>query len=215
MQIDTTDTVPARRGPGRPPNGDSVATKLRILDAAIDSFGRGGFADTPSQTIAQLAGVTPATVYHHFVNKRQLYVAAFQRSVDIAWKAYGEAAAEAGGSLVDELAAIVETALAIMERRPAMTLLALRAALDVERGVLDRTLPDDVLAAITRRAVERGELVEGDGVHIRFVTETLLWGISAVGSRGDQSARQRCGEAVEFVLQGGLLRGTRAASART
>jgi len=58
----------AKRKPGRPRNTSSEDTKLRILEAAVDCFADGGFEGTASLTIAGRAGVTPATIYHHFSN---------------------------------------------------------------------------------------------------------------------------------------------------
>ena len=58
--------------PGRPRNTDSGDTRQRVLDAAIDVFAEHGFDGASSKAIA-IAGVTPATIYHHFGNKRGLY----------------------------------------------------------------------------------------------------------------------------------------------
>ena len=199
----TGAATPARRGPGRPRNANSDETKLAILDAAIEAFGGAGFADTSSQTIARAAGVTPATVYHHFANKRSLYVAAFQHSVDTAWREYDAAAVAAGTSLLDELMAVVGAAGRVMERSPAMTMLAIRAAIDLGRGDLDRTVPDAVPAAMAQRAVARGELAVDDVVYVRPLVEMVLWGVSVVG-RGDVAHRQRCIAAIDLVLHGRL-----------
>ncbi len=42
---------------------------IRIRDAAIDLFGRAGFAGTSVRTIAAQAGVSPALIMHHFGTK--------------------------------------------------------------------------------------------------------------------------------------------------
>lgn len=42
---------------------------IRIRDAAIDQFGRAGFAGTTVRTIAAEAGVSPALIIHHFGSK--------------------------------------------------------------------------------------------------------------------------------------------------
>src|SRR4029077_12618133 len=91
----------AKRKPGRPRNTSSEDTKLRILEAAVDCFADGGFDGTASLTIADRAGVTPATIYHHFSNKRTLYIAAFQHSIDVAWRQYTEVADAGYASVVD------------------------------------------------------------------------------------------------------------------
>lgn len=200
------ESPPARRGPGRPRNADSEATKLRILDAAIDSFGVGGFAGTSSQTIARAAGVTPATVYHHFVNKRQLYVAAFQHSVDVAWRGYDQVAAATGGSLRDEMVAVMNSAAGIMLRRPAMTMLAIRAAIDLGPEELDRTVPEAVMTGMTLRAVARGELpVESVGF-VGPLVEMVLWGVSIVGIHGDADWQHHCVATFDLMLYDQLLR---------
>lgn len=204
MQSDEPDdAAPARRGPGRPRNANSDETKVAILDAAIEAFGTGGFANTSSQTIARAAGVTPATVYHHFENKRSLYVAAFQHSVDSAWREYDAAAVAAGGSLLDELMAVVAAAVRVMQRRPAMTMLAIRAAIDLGRGELDRTVPDAVSTGIAQRAVTRGELAVDDVIYVRPLVEMVLWGVSVVGRDGG-TAQQRCATAIDLMLRGRL-----------
>ena len=199
----TGDVAPVRRGPGRPRNANSDETKLAILDAAIEAFGSGGFANSSSQTIARAAGVTPATVYHHFENKRSLYVAAFQHSVDTAWREYDLAAVATGTSLLDELMGVVAAAVRVMQRRPAMTMLAIRAAIDLGRGELDRTVPEAVSAGIAQRAVARGELAIDDVVYIRPLVEMVLWGVSVVGRDG-ATAQQRCATAIDLVLHGRL-----------
>ncbi len=195
--------APARRRPGRPRNANSDETKLAILDAAIEAFGAAGFANTSSQTIARAAGVTPATVYHHFANKRSLYIAAFQHSVDTAWHEYDTAAVAVGGSLFDELMAVVDAAVRVMQRRPAMTLLAIRAAIDLDRADLDRTTPEAASAGIAQRAVARGELAVDDVVFVRPLVEMALWGVSVVG-RGDIVHQERCRTAIDLVLHGRL-----------
>jgi AcrR family transcriptional regulator len=193
-----------RRGPGRPPNSSGELTKLRVLEAAIEAFGRGGFSATSSKTIASEAGVTPATVYHHFANKRQLYVAAFQHSIDIAWSEYDEVAANGGDALLDELTAVVRHAHHVIQGRPAMAMLAIRAAIDLGRDEVDRTIPDRVSAGMAQRAVARGELDVGDVRLVRPLVELVLWGVSVVG-RGDDEILQRCEDALDLLLHDRLV----------
>jgi AcrR family transcriptional regulator len=46
--------------------GDDRTTKARIRDAAIDCFAEHGTGDTTVRKIADVAGVSPALVMHHF-----------------------------------------------------------------------------------------------------------------------------------------------------
>lgn len=46
-----------------------LTTQARIRDAAVDLFGRAGFAHVTVRQIAAAAGVSPGLVIHHFVSK--------------------------------------------------------------------------------------------------------------------------------------------------
>ena len=61
--------TPSRRGQARAPG------KGRIASAARRLFARRGYAGTSMADIAAAAGVSKATVFHHFGNKRGLYQA--------------------------------------------------------------------------------------------------------------------------------------------
>src|SRR4051812_34489689 len=196
--------VRAKRKPGRPRNTSSEDTKLRILQAAVDCFADGGFDGTASLTIADQAGVTPATIYHHFTNKRTLYIAAFQHSIDVAWRQYTEVAAGAYLSVVDEVMAVIRRACAIMRDRPAMTLLAIRAQVDVPTADIDIGAVSELFEAMVARAVARGELHEEDALLFGETVGMFLWGLSVVG-RHDDATRTRCVDALERVLRNPLI----------
>ena len=51
------------------------ARRRAILDAAIQLFGRSGYANVSAAQIARKAGVTPALVHHYFGPKRQIFLA--------------------------------------------------------------------------------------------------------------------------------------------
>lgn len=177
-----------------------------MLDAAVDAFGESGFERTTSQAIAARAGVTTATVYHHFENKRTLYQAAFQHSVDVAWQEYADTSAATGDSLAAEVMSVVRHAASIMSTHPAMTLLAIRSQTDFHRTDVELDVVNATIAGITNRAIERGELDPADGVLVGPLVETFLWGISVVGL-GDAAMREACIESLERVMRGTLAKG--------
>jgi AcrR family transcriptional regulator len=201
---DVAVAVPTKRKPGRPRNTSSEDTKLRILEAAVDCFADGGFDGTASLTIAERAGVTPATIYHHFSNKRTLYIAAFQHSIDVAWTQYADVAEDANASVVDEVMAVVRQACEIMRTRPAMTLLAIRAQIDVASSEIHVDAVTELFASMVARATERGELREEDAVMFADSVAMFLWGLSVVG-RHDDDTRTRCADALERVLRNTLI----------
>ncbi|WP_395639023.1 TetR family transcriptional regulator [Pseudolysinimonas sp.] len=61
---------------------DDLTTVARIRDAAIDLFGRDGFAATSVRAVATAAGVSPALVLHHFGSKDELRAACDAHLVD-------------------------------------------------------------------------------------------------------------------------------------
>lgn len=54
-------------------------TRARILDVAIDLFGRLGFDSVSTREIAAAAGVQQASLRYYFVNKQGLYIASLER----------------------------------------------------------------------------------------------------------------------------------------
>ncbi len=196
--------APAKRKPGRPRNTSSEDTKLRILEAAVDCFADGGFEGTASLTIAERAGVTPPTIYHHFSNKRTLYIAAFQHSIDVAWREYADVAEGAQPSVVDEIMAVVRRACEIMRDRPSMTLLAIRAQIDVASSEIQVDAVNELFSAMVSRATARGELREQDAVLFAESVAMFLWGLSVVG-RHDHETRLRCADALERLLRNTLI----------
>jgi AcrR family transcriptional regulator len=176
-----------------------------VLDAAVDAFGETGFERTTSLTIAERAGVTTATVYHHFDNKRALYLAAFQHSIDVAWREYRDLSVATGDSLAAEVMAVVRHAAHIMATHPAMTLLAIRSQTDLARAELNLDVVDATITGITARAIERGELDPADAGLIGPLVETFLWGVSIVGL-SDDTLREACIQALDRVMRRTIVR---------
>lgn len=66
---------------------DPVATRRRILDAAVSEFATHGFSGARVENIAKAAHANMRMLYHYFNDKEQLYIAAIEevyRSVRIA-----------------------------------------------------------------------------------------------------------------------------------
>jgi AcrR family transcriptional regulator len=59
----------------RPAHADAVATRTRILEAAMRMFGEEGTGNVSIRRIAAASGVSLATVHHYFGSKEQLYEA--------------------------------------------------------------------------------------------------------------------------------------------
>lgn len=62
---------------------DSEKTKERIVESAIEIFGKKGFRGASTEAIAEQAGYGQATIFFHFSNKEGLLQACIERVRDI------------------------------------------------------------------------------------------------------------------------------------
>lgn len=58
-----------------------VTGRERVLGAAIEAFGRGGYEGTSTRDIADAAGLTVSLLFYHFKSKAELYIAAVECQV--------------------------------------------------------------------------------------------------------------------------------------
>ena len=79
----------------RAPRLPAVERREQILDAAIELFAKTGYRDASTAVLAARLGVAEPTLYRHFPTKRDLYVAALDRSAEVyfgQWRAIADAA---------------------------------------------------------------------------------------------------------------------------
>ena len=62
-----------------PESGKKAQTQARILEAAMFFFAERGYERTSVATIAERAGVSPATIFWHFGDKASLFQEACKR----------------------------------------------------------------------------------------------------------------------------------------
>ena len=132
----------------------------RILRAAHDQLAEGGYASASVARVAARAGVATGTVYRHFPSKGDLLAEVFRRASQREVDAVG-AAADAGGSAAERLAAAVEAfvrrALAEPARAYALIAEPVDPAVEAERLVFRRAYADR-FAGTLRDGVATGEL---------------------------------------------------------
>jgi AcrR family transcriptional regulator len=74
----------------RPRRGSPEQTRERLITAAESQFNRFGFHGTDSNSIAREAGYATGTFYKHFRDKREVFLAAYERWLAAEWKAIDE-----------------------------------------------------------------------------------------------------------------------------
>ncbi len=89
-------------------------TRQALLDAALVIFSRKGFAATGLEEIAEKAKVTRGAIYHHFKNKRDLYLTLLREASQRGGAAIQRAISE-GGSFVDVCTHILVYSLSLLE----------------------------------------------------------------------------------------------------
>lgn len=196
-----------RRRPGRPSNQAEDIPAL-VLEAAIDAFGRLGYAGTNLRAIADTAGVSLGTLTHHFPTKADLFVTAHAEASRQIVDGYAEALAGVTGVMA-ELDAMLDRSVQFMDERPALTYLTIRAAADTSqpsvRSAENGRAMHELIGGIARRAVERGELAADDEPALRALVLSMLWGLSMVGvDRPD--ARTASARGFRLLFHGLLLR---------
>jgi AcrR family transcriptional regulator len=76
----------AQTATDRPRRGSPEETRERLIRAAGSQFNRFGYHGTDSNTIAKEAGYATGTFYKHFRDKREVFLAAYERWLAAEWK---------------------------------------------------------------------------------------------------------------------------------
>lgn len=90
--------------PRRAPRMPGPLRREGILDAAIAVFARVGYRAAATAAIAAELGVSEPTLFRHFPTKRDLYLAALDRSAEVTMRQWRAIAAEAATPLAALLA---------------------------------------------------------------------------------------------------------------
>lgn len=73
----------------------------RILDEAAKLFLSGGYGDTSLRDIASAVGIQPASIYHHFSSKEELFTEILRIGIEHTTRAFDEIADLLDGSSTD------------------------------------------------------------------------------------------------------------------
>ncbi|TVS12660.1 MAG: TetR/AcrR family transcriptional regulator [Planctomycetaceae bacterium] len=188
-----------------------------ILRHALSVFAKEGFGDTDVQIIADLAGVGKGTIYRHFGNKKQLFLATaqhcLQQLADFIRQQVGKS--KNTTDLIQEMGTIelvrqIARAYAqFYERHPE----AVEIMIQERAAFRDALVPSHLLHRAERRAefdrllseaMDRGEFRRVDVTHATNAFADLVYGSVVNGclEGGRGQLVERVQQAVEIFLNG-------------
>jgi AcrR family transcriptional regulator len=134
----------------------SEATRRQIVDAALATLKKEGFAGATSRAIARAGGFNQALIFYHYGSLDGLLLAALDRTSEERLERYRRAVHEAAS--VDELLAALARLYADDREQGHMTVVAQMVAGSAARPELKRALVDrmEPWLALCEEAVEKG-----------------------------------------------------------
>jgi AcrR family transcriptional regulator len=169
-----------------------LATRERIVDAALDQMAEGGYASAGVQVVARRAGVAVGTVYRHFPSKGYLFTEAFRRASQRELDVVVQVSARDGRPARERVAAAVEAFCRRALAGPVLAYALLAEPVDpaVEAERLHfRTGYRDAFARVLADGVRDGELRRHDtrtvaAALVGALGEALVGPLSAANGRG-------------------------------
>jgi AcrR family transcriptional regulator len=128
-----------------PPEVRLPIQRDRLLEAAAQEFADRGYVGSSSESISRRAGMSKATFYEHFENKRACMLALFDRAADVVGSSMVEAASGTRGGAIERMQAGTRAFLTAVVRHPEFA----------------RTLLIESMAAGPEAARRRDEVVQG------------------------------------------------------
>lgn len=131
-----------------------------IVDIAVAVFLERGYDGTSMADLAQAAGVTKSSFYHHFTGKEELFVRGTRRALDALFAVLDEPETLQGPAR-DRLRHVIRRTVAVIaQHRPEVALLVrTRGNTEVEREALARRREfDRAVTRVVRQAVREGGL---------------------------------------------------------
>lgn len=138
----------------------SVATRRKIIDAAVELFDVAGYTNTGLGDIIERAGLTKGALYHHFTSKEALGAAIVEEGCQTLLRAYlgaSRSSAPAMESMIHGVFVLVDLAASDAVVRMAVSLLRLFDSFS-EVSIITTTAWLDQMAEQVARAQDEGDL---------------------------------------------------------
>jgi AcrR family transcriptional regulator len=162
-QLAATDRVTKEHG------SRESDSKQAVLDAAQKLISQYGYAGFSMRDLAQHSGLAKATLYHHFEDKREIFLQVLKRDL-IYVRDHLAAAAASPGDLATRLGTVASVFFAVANERGVLLLSTLRQAADMDNEFYE--LMRDYRHELHRPIVEMLDAGMADG-SIRSVDADL------------------------------------------
>jgi AcrR family transcriptional regulator len=180
-----------KRRVGRPAGASSGQTREALVWSAVERFAREGLARTTLREVAEGAGLTQGTLYHHFSAKSELYMTAYVFAVEELYRHFREAITGVP-SLRARMSALLDCMLRLQDDSPHLLAFILRAWVEHE-SESDELPPLPIPAAVTEflrllagDAVDRGEVAVEDVDDLVAVFRSVAWGVGVLSLTSQQ-----------------------------
>jgi len=190
------------------PSPRTAKKRQLILDTALKVFAREGFAETDVQVIADLAKVGKGTIYRHFGNKRELFLATARHCVEQLGEFIRDQVKE-DPSAVKVLREVALSYARYYELHPEAIEIMIQERASFREQVfpthlMHRAETRNDFEEFLRGAMQRGELRLVDVVDVTNAFADLLYGsvVSGCLEGAKGSLLQRVDRAVDIFLNG-------------
>lgn len=199
--MSTSSTRGKVRRIGRPTLAESVDSRRLILDTARETFANKGYEATTNRGLAEAAGMTTGTLYHHFDSKAALFCAVYEEVVNLIADRFVVVATD-HQTLPDRLDAVFDEAHRINAGDPSVSRFVGASYVDLQRSKELRTICAPHVAVIqgffgrlVSEAIANGELAAEDEEDTLTLINILTLGLTIAAS----GSNERNGAAVDTI----------------
>lgn len=198
---------------GRPPSGNSDATRQSILRAARRRFARDGYRATTNKLIAADVGITPTAIYHYVESKAALYAAVYCDVIDRVYADFEKAAA-GESHLLARYSAVLRRANELQVADPSIAGFIVAVAQETQRNpdLLELITPQRgrhqrFFAGLVAEAAAAGELkADVDHAGLTDLLGAVLSGLARLANDSGDPARYTAAvDALERFFDGTLV----------
>jgi AcrR family transcriptional regulator len=195
---------------GRPKGINSEDTKRKILDAARTCFAEAGYASTSNKNIADKAGITPGSIYHHFDNKADLFLSVHREMQGIVVARCLDAI-DGKTTLLDASMALFDALADTQSSLPSYSKFNAVVRTEAARNPDIKVARQDedwraLYSRLARLGVSTGEIDTANEHAIRTVFATLILGLTHHSAEAPAAAHAESVRGIKLLLQGSLLK---------